>query len=129
MIGVLSKDSETRAVQEFFQLFKTPWEFFVPRKHYDLVIITRGEIPEDLNANVLVVYQSHAIEFDDELGLTTTSRRRCDWVEWQDIEFPIYGDLSDLSVDGYANAKAAANTRDGGGGGWECGTADSAHWD
>lgn len=94
MIGVLSKDSETRAVQEFFQLFKTPWEFFVPRKHYDLVIITRGEIPEDLCAGALVVYQSHGIEFDNGLGVMTTSRRRCDLVEWQDIEFPIYGDLT-----------------------------------
>ena len=94
MIGVLSKDSETRAVQEFFQLFKTPWEFFAPHKNYDLVIITRDEIPEDLSAGALVIYKSHRIEADDELGLITTSRRRCDWVEWQDIEFPIYGDLA-----------------------------------
>ena len=36
VIGVLSKDSEARAVQEFFQLFKTPWEFWAPGRPYDL---------------------------------------------------------------------------------------------
>ncbi len=27
MIGVVAKTSESEAVAEFFQLFKTPWEF------------------------------------------------------------------------------------------------------
>jgi len=94
VIGVLSKDTEGRAVQEFFQLFKTPWEFCVPRKHYDLVIVTREEIPQDLSAGALVIYNSHAIGFDDAFGLMTTSRRRCGRVEWQGIEFPVYGDLA-----------------------------------
>ena len=94
MIGVLSKDSEAWAVQEFFQLFKTPWEFCVPRKRYDLVIATGEKIPQDLSASALVIYHSHAIELDDEFGLITTSRKRCGWVEWQGIEFPVYGDLA-----------------------------------
>jgi hypothetical protein len=94
VIGVLSKDSESRAVQEFFQLFKTPWEFCVPRKHYDLVIVTREEIPQDLRASSLVLYNSQATGFDDEFGLMRTSRRRSGWVEWQGIEFPIYGDVA-----------------------------------
>jgi hypothetical protein len=94
VIGVLSKDSEARAVQEFFQLFKTPWEFCVPRKHYDLVIVTAEEIPQDLSASALVIYNSHAIGFDDGFGLMATSRRKCGWVEWQGIEFPVYGDLA-----------------------------------
>jgi hypothetical protein len=94
VIGVLSKDSEARAVQEFFQLFKTPWEFYVPQKSYDLVLTTREEIPKDLSARVLVIYHSHPIRFDDQIGVVTESRRRCDWVEWQGVEFPVYGDLA-----------------------------------
>src|SRR5271166_4138662 len=77
VIGVLSKDSEARAVQEFFQLFKTPWEFFIPGNSYDLVIATREEIPQELSASVLVVYHSHAIRFDDQIGVVTESQRRC----------------------------------------------------
>jgi hypothetical protein len=94
VIGVLSKDPEGRAVQEFFQLFKTPWEFCVPRKHYDLVIVTREEIPEDLSAGALVIYNSRALRFDNKLGLTTTSGGRGNWVEWRDIDLPVYGDLA-----------------------------------
>jgi hypothetical protein len=94
VIGVLSKDSEVRAVQEFFQLFKTPWEFCVPSKRYDLVIVTQEEIPQDLSAGALVIFSSHALAFDDEVGLETTSCRRCGWVEWQGIEFPVYGHLA-----------------------------------
>ena len=93
MIGVLSKDTEAWAVQEFFQLFKTPWEFCVPGKHYDLVIVTREEVPQDLRASTIVVYNSRPIAFDHEFGLMTTPRR-CGWVEWQGVEFPVYGDLA-----------------------------------
>ena len=78
MIGVLSKDSETRAVEEFFQLFKTPWEFWAPHKNYDLVIATRKEIPRDVNANVLVIYNSDAISFDDRIGVVTNRLKNAD---------------------------------------------------
>ena len=40
MIGVLSNAAEARAVEEFFELFKTPWEFFVPGRRYDLLVST-----------------------------------------------------------------------------------------
>ena len=89
MIGVLSKDGEARAVKEFFELFKTPWEFYVARKSYDLVIATREEIPEDLNARVLVIYNSRAIRFDDRIGVVTESQGSCDWVEWDGVQFPV----------------------------------------
>lgn len=96
MIGVLSKNSETRAVQEFFQLFKTPWEFYVPGRSYDLVIATRDEIPEIVNTSALVIYHSQPIRFDDQIGVLAESQRRGDWVEWNGVEFPIYGDLATL---------------------------------
>jgi hypothetical protein len=94
VIGVLSNDGEARAVQEFFELFKTPWEFCVTSNSYDLVIATREEIPRDLCARVLVIYRSHSLPFDDQIGVVTESRVRCDWAEWQGVQFPVYGDLA-----------------------------------
>ena len=87
MIGVLSKDNETRAVEEFFQLFKTPWEFWDPCKQYDVVIATREEIPQDINSSALVIYQSSVIELDDRLGLMTTSQRGPSRVSWGVVNF------------------------------------------
>ena len=100
MIGVLSKPAEVRAVEEFFELFKTPWEFFVPGHEYDLLISTLEEIPERLNARALVVYQSRAVSLDEQLGVVADSGRRYDWVEWNGVEFPVYGDMAVLQAAG-----------------------------
>ena len=35
VIGVMCKADQTAAVEEFFQLFKTPWEFYQPARAYD----------------------------------------------------------------------------------------------
>ena len=94
MIGVITKNGELTIAQEFFQLFKTPWEVYVPHHSYDVVITTGEEIPENLNGRPLVVYSSVETEIDDQIGVATESRRGCDWVEWQGTEFPVYGDLA-----------------------------------
>jgi hypothetical protein len=99
LIGVLSAAAEARVVEEFFQLFKTPWEFFVPGRGYDLLISTLEEIPEGLSAPALVVYQSRSTRFDEQLGVIAESRTGRDWVEWNGGAFPVYGSLATLQAD------------------------------
>ena len=94
MIGVISKNAEIAAVQEFFQLFKTPWELYVPNHIYELLIITTGEVPADQNLCPLLVYGSKSTEIDGEIGMVSHSKHRCQWLEFEDAEFPIYGDVS-----------------------------------
>lgn len=94
MIGVLSKNSEIWAVQEFFQLFKTPWEVYVPHHSYDVVITTCEEVPENLSVRALVVYSSVQTAIDDQIGVRAASTRRRDWVNWQGTHLPVYGDLA-----------------------------------
>ena len=96
MIGVLSKDSETKAVEEFFQLFKTPWEFCVPGRSYDLVIATREEISEDLSAGALVIYHSQPSDSMIRSVGWQKSQRSGAWMEWNGVEFPVYGDWATL---------------------------------
>jgi hypothetical protein len=102
VIGVLAKQEETWAVREFFQLFKTPWEFCVPGRLYDLVISTLEEIPEELRTRALVIYQSQATSFDRRLGVAAECRGNRTWVEWNGVEFPVYGELAALRADGPA---------------------------
>jgi hypothetical protein len=92
MIGVLCKPSEMEVVQEFFQLFKTSWEFYLPRHSYDLVLATTEEIPADLCPNVLVVYGSRTHSFDKENGILTRAIHSGVWLNWDGVEFPLYGD-------------------------------------
>jgi hypothetical protein len=40
MIGVICRAAQQPFVKEFFELFKTPWEFFTPAGTYDVVIVT-----------------------------------------------------------------------------------------
>jgi hypothetical protein len=100
VIGVLSKENEAKVVEEFFQLFKTPWEFYIQDHSYDCVIATSEDIPEHLNAELLVIYHSDAIAFDHRADANVQSRGRCDWIEWRGTELPIYGDLAVLGLDG-----------------------------
>jgi hypothetical protein len=94
VIGVSSKDGEAWAAQEFFQLFKTPWEFYVPGNAYDVVVVTTQEIPRGLHAGAVIVYQSQATNWDESFGFVVQSRTKGGWVEWTEAEFPIYGDVS-----------------------------------
>src|SRR3972149_7879085 len=58
MIGVLPKPGEGRAVHEFFELFKTPWEVYAPGRRYDVVVATADDPPRDPSARVGPVYNS-----------------------------------------------------------------------
>lgn len=57
MIGVLSRADEAEVVEEFFQLFKTPWEPFQAGRTYDVVIATGDDLPE-VKARLLVLFGS-----------------------------------------------------------------------
>ncbi len=46
MIGVIARPDQEPVVEEFFELFKTPWEIHRPGRHYAVVIVTVDEMPE-----------------------------------------------------------------------------------
>lgn len=54
MIGVVVNPDERPAVEEFFELFKTPWEFFEPGNTYDVVISSEAEAETDAPLVVLL---------------------------------------------------------------------------
>ena len=55
MIGVFHSGKDKLAVEEFFQLFKTPWEWWEPGRDYDVVIAT-GACPEEASASLIVLF-------------------------------------------------------------------------
>jgi hypothetical protein len=100
VIGVLAKATETRAAEEFFQLFKTPWEFWSPNRIYDLVVVTCDDAPWDLNAHMLMICSSRTSSFDHRLGVVTKSKGGGGWLEWQGSTFPVYGDVAAIESAG-----------------------------
>lgn len=55
MIGVQANASDRELVEEFFQLFKTSWEFLRPGVEYPVVLLLAGEPPRAAT-RLLVVY-------------------------------------------------------------------------
>jgi hypothetical protein len=91
MIGVISKHGERAMVEEFFQIFKTPWEPYLQGRNYDVVLVTSKDVPADPNTRLLLIYNSSRTTFDDQTGVSIRSVGQADWLEWDASAFPIYG--------------------------------------
>ncbi len=97
MIGVISKQNEREVVEEFFQLFKTPWEFYNPdRMRYEVLITTDGDLPE-ADAPLIVIYGIEKSRLD-VCELTEADLQDSDvFLERDDIRVPIYGKVVSFS--------------------------------
>src|SRR5262245_33630461 len=82
VIGVACRRGEEPLVQEFFELFKTPWEFYSPGSVYSAVVSTDVEL-RDVHSKLLVVYSS------DGAGHTSENAS----IDYGDVALPIYGKL------------------------------------
>ncbi len=93
MIGVISKEGQTQVVQEFFELFKTPWEFYKPGRRYEVVLATSDDLPE-IDAKLLLVYGGQSKSIDSRYGLLVHSRVRGICLPYQQTCLPVYGEVA-----------------------------------
>jgi hypothetical protein len=85
-------------VEEFFELFKTPWELYRPGRMYDVVVATNDKVP-DIRPRLLLVYGAAPVNLDARIGVTPQRRHRGATLKYRDTAFPIYGDLLIFSDD------------------------------
>lgn len=100
MIGVIAPDTEKRVVQEFFEIFKTPWEFYEAQRSY-AVVITTSELDSGVDARVLIVVGSARKQFDEVWGLTDNGRP----VEGSELTYdgkvlPVFGEALSFGLAG-----------------------------
>lgn len=76
MIGVIADAADQEVVREFFELFKTPWEFCQANRQYE-VLLCAGGVHMDANApgRLVLVYAGNRSTIDDELGTSTVRQR------------------------------------------------------
>lgn len=92
MIGVIAEPGDRDVVREFFELFKTPWEFHRQGQRYDVLLCAGRRTPEDA-AKLVVVYAGAKTGFDDRQGIQTDPRpRRTGVLAYQAGRIPVYGD-------------------------------------
>ena len=104
MIGVIADLADAEVVREFFELFKTPWEFYRSGNRYD-VLICAGDWPLEGNANLVVLYAGTKTRFDDSQKIKTTrSSERAHVLSYEQGRIPIYGDIATFPEKGNALA-------------------------
>ena len=100
MIGVVAIEAEHPAVVEFFELFKTPWEFHRPGAHYDILLCSNSPVPEN-DARLLLLYGAQRQAFEERQNINTRSVVGRDFVFFQNERLPIFGGC--LLFDGTSN--------------------------
>src|SRR6266496_4658031 len=89
MIGVVANEAEHPVVAEFFELFKTPWEFHRPGAHYNVLICSSSLVPEN-SAGLLLLYGAQRQAFDDCRNMKTRHAPGDDFVSFRGDRMPIY---------------------------------------
>src|SRR6266581_2825265 len=92
MIGVDAETADHNVVCEFFELFKTPWEFARKGRHYEVLLHAGDGLPE-ATAKLVLVYAGRKVSFDKELEIRTgrDSSRLC-ILSYLESRIPIYGE-------------------------------------
>src|ERR1039458_1019337 len=92
MIGVIASATDYPVVSEFFELFKTPWEFYRSYRQYE-VLLCAGNDSVDENATKLVlVYAGRELPADAKEKIEIASRRSNRILSHMGARIPIYGD-------------------------------------
>jgi peptidoglycan/xylan/chitin deacetylase (PgdA/CDA1 family) len=99
MIAVLAAEDECLAVREFFELFKTPWEFYRNGTRCSVLICSRNNIPAN-SAKIVLLYDSQENAFDRASRLQIRSRRSVAMLSHNGSRIPVYGNCLAFEASG-----------------------------
>src|SRR5262249_31951617 len=99
MIGVLHKPGQTKVVEEFFELFKTPWEVCRPGQRYDVVISTVDSLP-DIETGLLLSYGATSKSDDAASGIELETSRPSGTIQYRGTSVPIFDCLTTFKPTG-----------------------------
>lgn len=94
MIGIIAKETDFEVVQEFFQLFKTPWEFYKDNREYDVVIMNRDKMIDKINAKAILIFGPEITQFDNDKGVSLSKNHNINTLNFGRINLPIYAQVS-----------------------------------
>ena len=97
MIAVLVKKEDQVVVREFFELFKTPWEFYRDDSAAEVVICSRTDVPKT-NAKLVLIYDGEINSFDraNEIQIRPQGSKKT--LLYHGAPVPIYGNRLTFGV-------------------------------
>ena len=93
MIGVIYRKHQKEIVEEFFELFKTPWEPWREDASYDVVLTTDPDAPIP-HAKLVIAFGTETTRHDRRNGFKILSLESRVDIEWEGSRIPIYGQLA-----------------------------------
>jgi hypothetical protein len=94
MISVLASDADRPVVREFFELFKTPWQFHSSDAPANVLLCDGQEIPAN-NAALVIVFSSELTVSDLGTGANGESKYESKtapgFFKQDEIKLPVYG--------------------------------------
>jgi hypothetical protein len=106
LIGVIANSAEHAVISEFFELFKTPWEFHQSNRQYEVLLCARSSDFVTDTAKLILIYSSANLALDLPENIEIASRKRNRMLLQCGARLPIYGDSitfrengSDLLID------------------------------
>src|SRR5215831_8533125 len=91
MIGVIANPLEHVVVQEFFELFKTPWEFYKAGRHYEIILCSGDLKCQECTAPIVLIYGGRRLLVDTVTGIEDTVRPgKSSRVVYQGLRIPLY---------------------------------------
>jgi hypothetical protein len=90
MIGVIADSADREIVREFFEMFKTPWEFYRRDRRYEVLLCAAGD-EFDETAKLILIYAGKKTHLDDKHKIGGQRSHAC-ILSGQGKRLPIYGD-------------------------------------
>jgi len=101
MIGIIANPTEHLVVREFFQLFKTPWEFYRSDRKYEVIVCAADTDFDKGAAKATLIYSGQKLTFDSKESIEITSQPRNNRVlSHNGMQIPIYGDCITFQGEG-----------------------------
>jgi hypothetical protein len=111
MIAVATNPEHRAAASEFFELFKTAWEFHRSDEEYDAVICC-GVSPSDIRASLILVYASNELPFDQQHQLQILRQDHSgELPSYRGWRLPVYAGLASVIGNGKRHDPIAGNTK------------------
>jgi len=111
MIAVATNPEHRAAASEFFELFKTAWEFYRSGEEYEAVICC-GIIPTDIRADLVLVYASNELPFDQQHQLQVLRQDRSGEIpSYRGWRLPVYAGLASVVANGKRHGPVTGKTK------------------